>query len=58
MPLLALIIGVGVGLTAIVAYTKTRFARLIASNNGVLVPELRLPMMIFGGCLLPIGLLW
>ena len=58
LPLLALIVGVAAGLFIIIVHTKTRFARITAANGGVIVPEHRLPMMIFGGCVLPVGLFW
>ena len=35
--------------------TKTQFARKTKENKGVIIPELRLPLMIIGGCILPIG---
>ncbi|KAL9112618.1 MAG: hypothetical protein Q9227_003189 [Pyrenula ochraceoflavens] len=38
--------------------TRTTFARKMRENNGRVIPEDRLPSMILGGCLLPIGLFW
>ena len=53
---LGLLIGVFCGAGTVVWHTKTRFSRTTAANKGVVIPEQRLPTMIFGGCLLPIGL--
>jgi hypothetical protein len=41
----------------VVLYTELYVKRHIA-KYGKFEPELRLPVMIFGGCLVPVGLLW
>lgn len=58
LPFLSITIGVTIGGLYITYVTKTTFARKMAENNGVVVPESRLPPMIVGGCVLPIGLFW
>jgi hypothetical protein len=58
LPYLGIIIGVACGCTTVVIYTKTRFARQTCANGGEVIPEQRLPLMIFGGGILPIGLFW
>ncbi|GKZ28099.1 hypothetical protein AbraCBS73388_010683, partial [Aspergillus brasiliensis] len=56
LPLLSIIIGVLVGTAMVVIYTQTFFKRKVESNGGKFEPEDRLPLMIFGGCLVPAGL--
>jgi len=58
LPYLGIIIGVACGCITVVIYTKTRFARQTRANGGEVIPEQRLPLMILGGSLLPIGLFW
>lgn len=58
LPLLGIIIGVLIGTVVVVVYTLTYFKRKMDSRGGNFEPEDRLPLMIFGGCLVPIGLLW
>ena len=53
---LGMLIGVFLGAALVIAHTKTRFAQITKANNGVVIPEQRIPLMILGGCLLPIGL--
>ncbi|OJI79335.1 hypothetical protein ASPTUDRAFT_179517 [Aspergillus tubingensis CBS 134.48] len=58
LPLLSIITGVFVGTAVVVIYTQTFFKRKVESNGGKFEPEDRLPLMIFGGCLVPAGLFW
>ncbi|KAI9835134.1 MAG: hypothetical protein M1819_002503 [Sarea resinae] len=56
LPYLGMMVGVLLGGTVVVIHTKTKFAALTRENKGVVIPEQRLPLMIGGSCLLPIGL--
>ncbi|KAH8885383.1 MFS general substrate transporter [Thozetella sp. PMI_491] len=56
LPYLGMLVGVILGALTVVWYTKTRFMDLVRRNGGKVVPEQRLPVMICGGCLLPVGL--
>ncbi|TVY79772.1 Citrinin biosynthesis cluster MFS transporter mrr1 [Fusarium oxysporum f. sp. cubense] len=58
LALLGIIIGVVVGTITVVAYNETYFKRQLRANEGAFEPEARLPLMIFGGLLVPIGLFW
>ncbi|KAL9045817.1 MAG: hypothetical protein Q9214_001205 [Letrouitia sp. 1 TL-2023] len=58
LPYFGLLTGVLCATAITVIYTRTRFARLTRENNGHVKPENRLPMMILGGCIFPIGLFW
>ncbi|KAF2724072.1 MFS general substrate transporter [Polychaeton citri CBS 116435] len=42
----------------IVVETRTRFEKTVARNNGVVVPEQRLPLMMVGSIVLMVGLFW
>lgn len=57
LPFLSILVGVFIGGAIIVFVTKTRFARKM-KQQGRVVPEERLPPMILGSILLPIGLFW
>lgn len=57
LPFLSIIVGVVLGSTVLVISTKTRFARKYR-ENGRVIPKERLPPMILGAFLLPIGLFW
>ncbi|UKZ77547.1 hypothetical protein TrVFT333_005270 [Trichoderma virens FT-333] len=57
LPFLSIMVGIVFGSTYIVYFTKTQFASRMA-KNGRTTPEDRLPPMIVGGILLPIGLFW
>ncbi|CZR58483.1 probable fluconazole resistance protein [Phialocephala subalpina] len=57
LPFLAILSGVLIGAGAVAYITKTRFARKL-QEQGKLVPEERLPPMIAGAFILPIGLFW
>ncbi|KAI0384965.1 major facilitator superfamily domain-containing protein [Hypomontagnella monticulosa] len=56
LPFLGLMVGVVLGAGAVIWHTKTKFMATIKANGGKIIPEQRLPMMIIGGCLLPVGL--
>ncbi|KAG4411237.1 hypothetical protein IFR04_015629 [Cadophora malorum] len=58
LALLGIIIGVAIGTLVVVVHNQTYFKRTYNSNHGVFEPEARLPLMIFGGCLVPAGLFW
>ncbi|KAH8705264.1 putative MFS multidrug transporter [Talaromyces proteolyticus] len=57
LPFLSILVGVFIGGAIIIFVTKTRFARKM-KKHGRVVPEERLPPMIIGSILLPIGLFW
>jgi DHA1 family multidrug resistance protein-like MFS transporter len=57
LPFLALTIGVVFGAIFVSYLTMTRFARKM-KKHGRVVPEERLPPMILGAVMLPIGLFW
>jgi MFS transporter, DHA1 family, multidrug resistance protein len=57
LPFLGITGGVIIGATVVSWITKTRFARKV-KKDGRVVPEERLPPMIMGGIMLPIGLFW
>ncbi|KAI9723539.1 MAG: hypothetical protein M1828_004135 [Chrysothrix sp. TS-e1954] len=58
LPFVALIIGVLLGAAMIMYSTLTHFKRSYLANNLQPVPEQRLPPMIVGGIMLPVGLFW
>lgn len=58
LPYFGLLTGILCATAITVIYTRTRFARLTRENNGQVKPENRLPTMILGGCIFPIGLFW
>ncbi|KAK0515009.1 hypothetical protein JMJ35_002388 [Cladonia borealis] len=53
---IGMLIGVFLGAATVIIHTRTRFANITRANKGVVIPEQRLPLMIVGGCILPIGL--
>jgi hypothetical protein len=57
LPFLSLTIGVVFGAIFVSYLTQTRFARKM-KQHGRVVPEERLPPMILGAVMLPIGLFW
>lgn len=57
LPFLGILLGVVCGCLTITVVTKTRFARKL-KKHGKVIPEERLPPMILGAVLLPIGLFW
>ncbi|KAI8628007.1 MFS general substrate transporter [Xylariaceae sp. FL1651] len=56
LPYLGLLVGVFLGAAGVIWHTKTKFAATIRANGGKVIPEQRLPIMIVGGCIVPIGL--
>ena len=54
---IAIIIGITIGSAFVVCYTLTTIRQKLV-KEGRVTPEDRLPPMIFGGCLLAIGLFW
>ena len=56
LPYIGMLIGVFMSAAVVVIHTRTRFAAVTRANKGVVIPEQRLPLMIVGGCILPIGL--
>ena len=57
LPFVSLIVGIFAGCISIAIVTKTRFARKLR-EEGKIIPEERLPPMIAGGIILPVGLFW
>jgi MFS transporter, DHA1 family, multidrug resistance protein len=57
LPFLGIIVGVLMGAVVVSWVTQTRFARK-CKEHGRVIPEERLPPMILGSFLLPIGLFW
>ncbi|KAG0646087.1 Citrinin biosynthesis cluster MFS transporter mrr1 [Hyphodiscus hymeniophilus] len=57
LPFLGIGIGVLLGAGTIIIITKTRFARKL-KKHGRVIPEERLPPMILGSLILPVGLFW
>jgi MFS family permease len=57
LPFLGILVRVVIGSIIVVIITKTRFARKL-KKHGRVVPEERLPPMILGAFILPIGLFW
>lgn len=56
LPFIGMFVGVICGAILVIIHTKTRFASKTRNNNGEVIPEQRLPLMIGGGCILPVGL--
>jgi DHA1 family multidrug resistance protein-like MFS transporter len=57
LPFIGILIGVVLGALTISFVTRTRFARKL-QKHGRVIPEERLPPMILGSVILPIGLFW
>jgi DHA1 family multidrug resistance protein-like MFS transporter len=57
LPFISIMIGITFGSITIAFVTKTRFARKL-KKHGHVIPEERLPPMIAGAFILPIGLFW
>lgn len=57
LPFIGLIIGVLLGCGIVIAF-EPRYNRKLAENGGLPVPEQRLPPMMVGAVLFPIGLFW
>lgn len=58
LPLLAIILGVWGGTVAVVVFTWIHLRRHPQMRDNRIKPEVRLPLMIVGGCLVPCGLFW
>ncbi|RDK39831.1 MFS general substrate transporter [Aspergillus phoenicis ATCC 13157] len=58
LALIGIIVGVVMGTATVVIYNQLYFKRKVQANDGKFEPEARLPLMIFGGCLVPTGLFW
>lgn len=58
LPFLAIFIGIVICCIAIAVDTKTRFRKALVKSGKLVLPEARLPPMIVGSFLLPIGLFW
>lgn len=58
LALLGIIIGVALGTLVVVVYNERHFKRRYKRNDGVFEPEVRLPLMMLGGCLVPAGMFW
>jgi DHA1 family multidrug resistance protein-like MFS transporter len=58
LPFLGLLVGELVGFAILIHNTLTVFARETKAAGGKVVPELRLPTMILGGMILPVGFFW
>ena len=58
LPLLALHVGILFSIGITVWYVRKYIAPRVASADGKVVPEDRLPVMIFGAVLFPAGLFW
>jgi DHA1 family multidrug resistance protein-like MFS transporter len=57
LPYLGMIVGISIGCGIVIYCMKTIFAKRIHKNKGNVIPEDCLPLMIAGGCFIPIGLL-
>ena len=55
LPFLAVLTGILLGTAVVIWHTRTAFVRRLRANGGRVVPEARLPLMIGGGVLLPVG---
>ncbi|GME39341.1 MFS multidrug transporter [Neofusicoccum parvum] len=53
---LGMSVGVLLGAAVVIIHTRTRFFAKVQRNNGTVIPENRLSLMLVGGCLFPIGL--
>lgn len=58
LPLLSLHIGIFISIGTTVWYVRKYIAPRVAAADGSVVPEDRLPVMIFGAILFPAGLFW
>jgi len=57
LPYLGIMVGVLIGF-AIVAATNGQYVKKLEANNGIPVPEWRLPIVIVGGIVFAVGLFW
>ncbi|CZT51834.1 related to fluconazole resistance protein [Rhynchosporium secalis] len=58
LPFLGIFIGIVICCVYIAIDTKTRFNKLLLASTKPFIPEARLPPMIIGSVMLPIGLFW
>lgn len=58
LPILSLHVGIFIAVLITAWFVRNYFARRVAAAGGRVVPEDRLPLMIFGAVLFPIGLFW
>lgn len=58
LPFIALVIGIIISLLYVALVDQSRYARVVARNNGVAPPEARFPPAMLGAVVLPIGLFW
>jgi hypothetical protein len=58
LPLLAIIVGNFTGTIGVVIYNQVYFRYHCHSPDGSYIPESRLPPMILGGLMIPIGIFW
>ena len=58
LPYIGLVVGQLISMMTMVFIFEPRYDLALAANGGKPVPEARLPPMILGGILFPIGLLW
>jgi DHA1 family multidrug resistance protein-like MFS transporter len=58
LPFIAVFIGIFLSSVLMAVDSKTRFQKLLVKSGGAPIPEARLPPMIIGSILLPIGLFW
>ncbi|PYH42427.1 putative MFS transporter [Aspergillus saccharolyticus JOP 1030-1] len=58
LPLLGIIVGVFLGALAMILYNQLYFRHHCHDAHGQFIPESRLPPMILGGMLIPIGMFW
>ncbi|KAI0204038.1 major facilitator superfamily domain-containing protein [Astrocystis sublimbata] len=56
LPFLGLLVGILLGVVIVIWDTQVRFLPSVKANGGKIIPEQRLPIMIVGGGLLPVGL--
>ena len=57
LPFVSMFVGTMVSVPVVAVYSKTYYQRRLTAR-GKICPEDRLPMMLLGGILLPIGLFW
>lgn len=58
LPYIGLVVGQLLSLVAMMVYFEPQYNKKLAANGGKPVPEARLPPMITGGIVFPIGLFW
>ena len=58
LPFLGIFVGIVLCCIYIAIDTKTRFNKLLLASAKPFIPEARLPPMIIGSVILPIGLFW